>query len=142
MGRTKRTVKWNTWVDRETYGGELGSPDTITETAGYRSVTQQLARLAKAGIQNKLSRQTGLFDIETKVDEELFLSGAYDSPAYDGVSVEEGLAELQARRDAIIESRKPPANDPPDDGRTGGDNPMVPEPEPPEPEPPVEGGTE
>ncbi len=85
----------------EEYAGELGSSETKTETAGYMSVSQQLTRLAKAGWTKRQQQEMG-HDLVSKNDEELFISGMFDEPAYDAVSVAEGMAELRARRDTLL----------------------------------------
>lgn len=79
--------------------GEPGSPESKTETAGYRSITQQLARLARAGATLQAARREG-YDI-VQGDEEAFLSGVFDDPAYDMASVAEGAVQLRARREAV-----------------------------------------
>ncbi len=96
MAKVKFSQPWNR---RERAGGEVGSSDTKTETSGFRSTTQQLARLARASATNRLAREQGYDMVQS--DEEVFLSGGFDAPTYDLASVEEGLVTLRARREEL-----------------------------------------
>ena len=124
--------RYNVWFDKVPYEGEKGSPETQTETAGYMTTTQQLARLAKAGYINKMVKGIGVHDVVTAADEELFISGAFDEPAYDLASVEEGMAQLRARAEATSAGQAA--------AEAEESEPEAPVEEPPAEEPPVEGG--
>lgn len=83
------------------YEGEDVSAETKTETAGYRTVTQQLAGMARAGLVNKLTRAIGKYDVESEVDEDVFMSGHYLPETYDAVSAEEALRIVSQRREQV-----------------------------------------
>lgn len=78
-------------------------PESKTETAGYRTVTQQLAALQRAGLVNRLTRSLGAYDVESEVDEEIYMSGGYHDVAYDNASAAEALRKVAERRAEVRE---------------------------------------